>query len=228
MTETASWKCATESQRNEALTAVEFALRPAEADAIGAALYTLRIMTRGRPQVLEADREAEAMIWLEHLHRFPADIVLTTLRNWPTRPNGQWWPVWHEVQKDLEAQTSSRRVLAEHIRASKCLPAPVSADPGAERTAEQQARIDAQVERWRKAQGREHFKGETVVDRDAVPAAKLDLLDRAVEEAGAKLKAGDYRLSPEALATFNKDHLDSVSVDDPATQFDQWNKERAA
>lgn len=204
------------------MAAVEFALRPAEPDAIGAALYTLRIMTRGRAQASEADREAEAMIWLEHLRRFPADIALTTLRNWPTRPNGQWWPVWHEVQKDLEAQTSARRLLAEHIRASKCLPAPVSTDPGAERTAEEQARIDAQVERWRKAEGHEHFKGETVVDRDAVPAAKLAALDAAVERAEAKFKAGGYRLSPEALATFNKDHLDRVAVPDPGTQYEAY------
>lgn len=129
ITEAASWKCATESQRNEALSAVEFALRPADENAIGAALYTLRIMTRGRAQMSDADREAEAIIWLQHLGRFPADIVLTTLKNWPTRPNGEWWPVWHEVQKDLEAQTSARRLLAEHIRSSACLPKPAAGEP---------------------------------------------------------------------------------------------------
>lgn len=110
--EAASWRCSTEQQRNEALASVEFALRPAPEEDIGAALYTLRVMTRGRDRANEGDREAEAIIWLQHLRTFPADIVLTTLRNWPHRHDGQWWPTWHDVQKELEAMTSARRLLA--------------------------------------------------------------------------------------------------------------------
>lgn len=215
VTETAGWKCATESQRNEALKAVEFALRPAEADAIGAALYTLRIMTRGRAQMSEADREAEATIWLEHLRRFPADIVLTTLKNWPTRPNGQWWPVWHEVQKNLEAQTSARRLLAEHIRASKCLPAPADHAEGKEPSDEARQRAAARAKEWTQ-QKREEQQGERWKPREA-------------EAIQAAMAAEGLRLSPEALATFSKEHLDSVAVEDPATAYDQWqSKERAA
>lgn len=214
VTETANWKCATESQRNEALAAVEFALRPAEPDAIGAALYTLRIMTRGRAQASEADREAEATIWLEHLRRFPADIVLTTLKNWPTRPNGQWWPVWHEVQKDLEAQTSARRLLAEHIRASHCLPAPVDHTDGKEPSDEQRERSAARAKEWAQ-QKREEQAGERWKPRDA-------------EAIQAAMTVENLRLSDEALATFNKEHLDTVAVDDPASQFDQWEGRQVA
>lgn len=211
VTEAASWKCATESQRNEALAAVEFALRPADPDAIGAALYTLRIMTRGRAQTSDADREAEAVIWLEHLRRFPADIVLTTLRNWPTRPNGQWWPVWHEVQKDLEAQTSARRLLAEHIRASKCLPAPAAEPEMA--SDEQREQAAARAKEWTQKR-REEQQGERWKPRDA------EVIKR-------EMAKEDLRLSPEALATFDKDQLDRA-VDDPGTAYTQWQKERAA
>ncbi|UQS95276.1 hypothetical protein Pam5_60 [Pseudanabaena phage Pam5] len=205
VTETANWKCATESQRNEALAAVEFALRPAEPDAIGAALYTLRIMTRGRAQASDADREAEAVIWLEHLRRFPADIVLTTLRNWPTRPNGQWWPVWHEVQKDLDAQTSARRLLAEHIRASKCLPAP-DAEPEMA-SDEQREQAAARAKEWTQKR-REEQQGGRWKPRDA------EVIKR-------EMAKEDLRLSSEALATFDKDQLDRA-VDDPGTAYQQW------
>ena len=208
VTETASWKCATASQRNDALAAVEFALRPADEDALGAALYTLRIMTRGRAQMSEADREAEATIWLEHLRRFPADIVLTTLKNWPTRPNGQWWPVWHEVQKDLEAQTSARRLLAEHIRANKCLPAPVDHTEGKEPDDEARERAAARAKEWTQKR-REELEGERWKPRDA-------------EAIQAAMTVENLRLSDEALATFNKDHLDTIAVPDPGELYDGW------
>jgi len=100
----------------------------------------------------------------------------------------------------------------------KALPAPGDG----ERTPEEQARIDAIVGKWRKDNGRHQVGGEIITDREAVPAARLAALDAAVKQAAAKMKAESYRLSPEALATFNKSHLDTVAVDDPASQFDQW------
>jgi hypothetical protein len=106
----------------------------------------------------------------------------------------------------------------------KALPAPGDG----ERTAEEQARIDALVGKWRKDNGRHKVGGEIITDREAVPAARLAKLDAAVEQAAAKLKSGDYRLSPEALATFNKDHLDRVAVPDPGEQFDAYEAGRAA
>jgi len=211
ITEAASWKCSTESQRNEALTAVEFALRPADENAIGAALYTLRIMTRGRAQMSDADREAEAMIWLEHLGRFPADIVLTTLKNWPTRPNGEWWPVWHDVQKDLEAQTSARRLLAEHIRSQKCLPAPAEEaerDDSPEGVAKRRAIVDARLAEIRKRQ------------EEARPQPKI----REPEEIGRQVMSEGIKLSEEARRLFRQQS--ESAVPDPAEQFDQWETTR--
>ncbi len=226
ITETASWACTTASQRNEALVAVEFALRPASEEDIGAALYTLRIMTRGRDQRTDADREAEGMIWLEHLQRFPADIVLITLKNWPLRPDGQWWPTWHDVQKDLEAQTSGRRLLAEHIRKSQCLPPPskdFEPDDSPEALARRKAQADAARERF----GIKPSTGETVVDREAMPEALRAERDKDVARAAAKLQ-GAYELSDEAKAIFREGLSDRV-VPSPDEQFDNWNKgERAA
>lgn len=220
ITESASWKCATESQRNEALAAVEFALRPAGEDEIGAALYTLRIMTRGRDQRTDADREAEAMIWLAHLQRFPADIVLVTLKNWPMRPDGQWWPTWHDVQKDLEAQTSARRLLAEHIRRSECLPPP-SKDFEPDDSPEAVARRAKQAAAARERFGIKPSTGETVVDRDAMPEALRAQRDKAIEQAAAKLKGGSFRLSDEALAIFRKD-IAERAVPSPDEQYEAW------
>lgn len=223
ITEAATWKCASESQRNEALAAVEFALRPASAEDIGAALYTLRIMTRGRDQRTDADREAEGLIWLSHLQQFPADIVLTTLKNWPKRHDGQWWPTWHDVQKELDAMTSSRRLLADHIRSSKCLPPPTPPDEGGHRTEEQQARIDGMVDRWREQNGMQKKTAETVVDRDAIPEGKRAELDRAVKAVADRIASeGLPKLSAEARAIFREQSERAVPT--PAEQFDEWDR----
>jgi hypothetical protein len=221
ITEAASWKCATESQRNEALAAVEFALRPAGEDEIGAALYTLRIMTRGRDQRTDADREAEGMIWLSHLQQFPADIVLTTLRNWPKRHDGQWWPTWHDVQKELDAMTSGRRLLAEHIRSSKCLPKPEAAEPERDDSPEGIAARQAFIERHKRKL--DYPQPAPFVP----PEAFKDWEQRQIETIASE---GLPQLSDEAKALFREQS--ERAVPSPAEQFDEWNrttgKERAA
>ncbi len=225
ITESASWKCTTESQRNEALTAVEFALRPADEMDIGKALYTLRMMTRGRDQRSDADREAEAMIGQEHLRMFPADIVLVTLKNWPLRPDGQWWPTWHDVQKDLDAQTSGRRLLAEHIRKGLCLPAPADEfkpDDSPEALARREAQADAARDRF----GIKTSAGEQVFDREAMPEALRAERDRDVARSAAKLK-GAYELSDEAKAIF-REGLSDRTVPSPDEQFEAWDERRAS
>jgi len=176
-------------------------------------------MTRGRDQRSDADREAEAMIWLSHLQRFPADIVLVTLKNWPTRPDGQWWPTWHDVQQDLEAQTSGRRLLADHIRKGECLPPP-SKDFEPDDSPEALERRAKQAAAARERFGIKHEAGETVVDREALPQALREERDRAVSHAAAKLK-GRMELSDEALAIFRKD-MAARAVPSPDEQFEAW------
>lgn len=79
------------------------------------------------------------------------------------------------------------------------LPAPGSAD----RTPEEQARATTFINNWREANGRLSERGEVITDRDAVPAAKLAVLDKAAADAGARfaadLQAGGLSLSAEAL-----------------------------
>jgi len=232
ITESASWKCTTESQRNEALAAVEFALRPASEDDIGAALYTLRIMTRGRDQRTDADREAEAMIWQEHLGRFPADIVLVTLKNWPTRPDGQWWPTWHDVQKDLEAQTSSRRLLAEHIRKGECLPEPEVEEEDRDESPEAVAARKAFCERHIRKLTPKEDPVDHVKDFDAWNA-------RRSKEVTRQNSVGVFHLSAEALEIFDRkprisdeEFAKVLEAKEAASALNQnpgdnWNKEAA-
>lgn len=162
---------------------------------IGKALYTLRMMTRGRDQRSDADREAEALIWQEHLRLFPADIVLVTLKNWPLRPDGQWWPTWHDVQKELEAQTSGRRLLADHIRSGKCLPAPKAEEEERDDSPEAVARRQAFCERHMRKLTPKEEPVDHVQDFDAWNA-------RRSEEVTSQNKAGRFVLSGEAMEMF--------------------------
>lgn len=211
-------------------------------------------MTRGRAQASDADREAEAMIWLAHLQSYPADIVLTTLRNWPKRHDGQWWPTWHDVQKELDAMTSSRRLLADHLRSGGCLPKPAENAEGDEpRSESDQARIDAIVAKARERFGIKQTNGETVVDRDAIPEAKRAELDRAVAAVAERIKAeGLPKLSPHIaeearrkleaaqrgaaeLAEIERAAEErrlkmagSTAVATPAEQFEEWDQRKGA
>lgn len=116
--------------------------------------------------------------------------------------------------------------LYEPVAPRQALPAPGDGV----RTAEEQARIDSMVNGWRKAAGREVHKGETVLDRGEVPAAKLAVLDKAVTAVVERIKAeGLPALSDEAKALFRQQS--GLAVPDPAQQFDEWDKgqsERAA
>lgn len=91
------------------------------------------------------------------------------------------------------------------------------------RTADEQARIDALVNGWRKAAGREVHRGETMLDRDEVPAAKLAALDKAVMTVAERIKAeGLPKLSEEAMRLFRQQS--EMAVPDPAAQFDAWDQ----
>ena len=157
------------------------------------------------------------MIWLAHLQQFPADIVLTTLRNWPKRQDGQWWPTWHEVQKELEAMTGGRRLLAEHIRSGACLPPPPPEDER-DNSPEGVARREDLARRVRDRHGIKQPGGEGVSDSEAIPEAKRRELEQAVQVQADRIKAeGLPKLSVEALRSV---------LPDIAEQYDEWAAER--
>lgn len=193
--ESASWRCSTEGEQHQALVAVEYSLRPAGEDELGAALYTLRIMTRGRERYEADDREAEAIVWLQQLRKYPADIALEVVKNWPSRSDGQWWPTWHDVQKELEGQTSARRLLAAHIRSGACLAKP-TVDLDRDDSPEGVAHRKAVVERnMAKLPPKEGEPVNIIEDFD-------NWQSRTLEEIRAESRQGKYRLSPEALAIY--------------------------
>lgn len=143
-----SWSCPAE-KRHEAMALVEHSLRAAPDEKLGAALYRLRTMTRGRDQRSPADQEAEALIWAEQLRCWPGDVALDVIRNWPSRENGQWWPTWHEVEVVMKQRCEKRIAIANVLRRSEPgLMIESKVDPlGAGATAEERERA---VERWRK------------------------------------------------------------------------------
>lgn len=199
--ESATWRCDSDEQQRQALDIVEFAMRPAPENDVARALFTLRILTRGRDRYEADDREAEAVVWLAQLRTFPADIVITTLKDWPNRPGGQWWPTWHDVHKVVDAATTRRRMLAEYIRSDACLP-----KPRADRV-EMPAADDAVAWERRRAMAA------AVLARNAPPPSPMtkpmkeaEFDDWARQETARIRKesaAGKYTLSAAARATFD-------------------------
>lgn len=151
VTEGVFWTCS-ETQQQEAITAVEFSMRSAPEALIAKALYELRVVTRGRVNREQSDDEAEAIIFTERLRQFPADIALDTLKNWPARSDGQWWPTWHDLHKVIEPQATARRMLADHIRSGACLPLaqPAVQEPERDDSPEGVAARQAFVERQKR------------------------------------------------------------------------------
>lgn len=202
ITEAASWKCDDADQQQRGLVAVTFSLRPAPEARIAQALYELRTLTRGRVNREASEDEAEALIWTQNLRQYPADIVLQTLKSWPSRSDGQWWPTWHDILKIVEAETASRRMLAEHIRSGKCLPAPkpqeVERDDSPEAIARRQQHIENCRSRWdwkQIADGKEPLGVDPVNPIDDYLGWEAREKSRLADES----KSGKFRLSDEAL-----------------------------
>lgn len=130
------WRCPPD-KRAEARAIIEGSLRAAPEETLGAALYRLRMLTRGRDQRSAADQEIEAAIWVEQLRAWPADIALEVIRTWPERKNGEWWPTWAEVERELRKRATVRIALAAAVDRD---PEPDSAT-SAEESAEHRAAV---------------------------------------------------------------------------------------
>lgn len=101
----------------------------------------------------------------------------------------------------------------------KALPAPGNG----ERTPDEQARAESFIDRWRRETGRVRQGGEVITDREAVPAARLEALDKAVSSVAQRIKAeGLPPLSEEAMALFRQKA--EMARPDPSEDYDQWDK----
>jgi hypothetical protein len=194
LVESVRWNCPAE-KLDEAAGVVEGAFRAAPAESIGAALYKLRIRTRGREPRSDADHEAEAMIWIEDLRRYPGDIVLEVLNTWHSRDNGMWWPTWHEVEAELKKRQDRRMALANFIRLGLKGSTPPADPPmpaGAATTEERERACREYMERIRPG-----LKGEVAQTRAQVEEAAKKRLNELYHE-GIDGK-GTLALSAEAV-----------------------------
>ena len=97
------------------LAAVNAAMVPADVKTIALALARLRVLVVPRSGSNQ-DLDFEAEVWLDQLRRYPADVVVETLDEWPRRRGGRFWPTWHELREVLEAKAAPRRAMVDRLR----------------------------------------------------------------------------------------------------------------
>jgi hypothetical protein len=111
------------------------------------------------------------------------------------------------------AQVSTAVRYCENLYAP---PAPRQALPAPERqepTEEERMAVADRVRQWVK---------------DRTPETATGFKPREPGDIVRELREKQFTLSDAALATFNKDHLDQIAVDDLATEYDNWERENAA
>lgn len=86
----------------------------------------------------------------------------------------------------------------------QALPAPIRQEP----TPEERQRVADRVRGWVK---------------DHTPPPLEGFKPREPGDIVRQMRTENLKLSPEALASFNRAHLDNVAVSDPAEQYDAWN-----
>jgi len=98
--------------------------------------------------------------------------------------------------------------------------------PGSETiTEEEWQRREKLAQDARDRFGIKSTKGETVVDREAIPAAKLAELDRAVAVQAQRIRTeGLPKLSDEAMAIFRE--TAERAVPSPGEQYEEWDRNR--
>lgn len=193
------WDCPQE-RLPEVVKALEGAFKSAPEDRIASELFKLRVMTRAREQRTEEMQEAEAVIWIEQLRTYPGDIVLDVLKKWTRRPNGQWWPTWHEVQSELQKRSDRRQALLNFVRQLAERPEPMKAITDQPPTAEQRAKasdhwhqnIRPELQAWRDEAAKQKAKEtpEQALERLTAtkdqPVAVGGLLAKKIEQIKAR------------------------------------------
>lgn len=169
-----SWNCPS-TALDECRAAAVASFRAAPEEEIAKAVYRLRIVTRGREQRSDADREAEAVIWIEQLRCWPGDIVLDVLKGWPQRKDGQWWPTWHDVEAELRAKASLRQIIVSHLENP-----PPALEAPRQQTPEQRKAVAEKFAKLSEDMGKP--APSPVSQRDLSQAEKADLVQSMIAE----------------------------------------------
>lgn len=98
-----------------ALAVVEEAMTPALPNDLACELAQLRVLTKARDGSPE-DMELMAQAYLDQLRRYPADVALSVIRDWPRTRNGKWWPSWHELERWCSARASARHAMRARLK----------------------------------------------------------------------------------------------------------------
>lgn len=130
--------------------------------------------------------------------------VLRFIRGEVAGHDGKFMPTPAELSREVRYRQDA---ITPPEPPRQALPAPVRPEP----TEEDRQRVADRVRQW-------------VKDHTPDPVAAWK--PREPGDIVREMRAGEMKLSPAALATFNKDHLDKIAVPDPAEQFDTWDKAR--
>lgn len=112
---------------------IEDSLAPAPPERIVGALATLSTLVARRAEE-EADIKLQLKAYTERLRRYPEDVVMATLSDWPDR--SQWWPTWFDLAQILNDRVRFRQ---EMLEATERMSAVALAAPADEPTPEERA-----------------------------------------------------------------------------------------
>lgn len=78
-----------------------------------------------------SDAELDLILaaYVAELRRFPADIALRVLTEWPRHPDHVWWPAWAELEDELQRLSRWRRAAIEACRFAALEHAPLVDEP---------------------------------------------------------------------------------------------------
>lgn len=171
------------------------------------------------------DPEAVLLMFVQALNGLPSWAISSACSSWNRGEvhgkNTSFAPSPSELRE--VAISASSGFTREMLMIGKILGADVVEERESDEVRE---RVAEKVRKWVEARKMEAEDTRWNKGQKPDPINPVDAYDewekRKIEELKSEASGGKYRLSPAALATFNKSHLDTVAVDDMAAQFDQW------
>ncbi len=106
------------SELQEVLSRYERAAKPAELSELLKALAVLAAATARQEHAEHGVIVEATRAYAEALGRFPADIALAAVRDWPGTPSGKWWPTLHDLIAMCHAKNADRVAAQDALRAA--------------------------------------------------------------------------------------------------------------